>query len=148
MKHVLCISVLLLGGLMTPVEAQETTIKYFVQLIRGDNATTAPEAGSKPVTGQLAKALSPFNWKNFWEIGRKEVSIPAGKTARVRLMDDFEVEIDTTDMTKRKVTAFREGKSIACNKRPMGDTMTIIGCERDSDSAWFVVVGRDKGDAE
>jgi hypothetical protein len=47
-------------------------------------------------------------------------------------------------MTKPRVTVFQNGKAIACDTRPMGETVTIIGGERDAMSAWFIVVRRDK----
>jgi hypothetical protein len=63
---------------------------------------------------------------------------------RVCLSKEREVEIDLSNRKCRKVTAFENGKVVQRISRPLGEGMTLIGGERDQESAWFIVVRRDK----
>lgn len=125
-----------------PAEHQSNT--YYVQLVRGNNDDAPPQPGSRPVGIKVARHLkSALNWKSYWELNRQQVAVCSGKTARVCLSSDRQVEIDLTNRKRRKVTAFENGKVVQRTMRPVGEGMTVIGGERDPNSAWFIVVRRD-----
>src|SRR5215475_14550651 len=120
-----------------PTEHQSNT--FYVQLVRGNNEDAPPESGGRPVGIKVARHLrSALNWKNYWEINRRQVTVCSGKTTRVCLSKEREVEIDLTKGKCRKVTAFENGRVVQRMVRPAGEGMTLIGGERDSESAWFI----------
>ena len=118
---------------------------YYVQLVHGSDGKAPPPAHSQPIgpklSGQVRRVM---RYKSYWEVARKEVDVAEGHKASVMVGQHCKVEIDLTQPNKRRVTAFRKGKPVAADTRPSGQTMTIIGGDRDGNEAWFVVVRRDK----
>jgi len=113
--------------------------------VRGNNDDAPPEPGSRPVGIKVARHLrSALNWKNYWEINRRQVAVCSGKATRVCLSKEREVEIDLSNRNRRKVTAFENGKVVHRILRPAGEGMTLIGGERNAASAWFIVVRGDR----
>jgi len=140
------LSVLFLGFLLNgSPSAEHRANTFYVQLVRGNNDDAPPEAGSRPVEMKVARHLhSALNWKNYWEVNCKQVAICSGKARKLCLSKQREVEIDLTNRGRRRVTAFENGKVIQCMMRPAGEGMTVIGGDRDPDSAWFIVVRRER----
>jgi hypothetical protein len=116
---------------------------YYVQLIRGTDQDQSPDRNSKRIQPHLAVAFhSVFKWKSYWEINSRQVELQAGRTTRVRLNPEREVEIDLTDPSRRAVTAILNGKKVQRTVSPRGEERTLIGGDRDGNSAWFIVVSR------
>jgi hypothetical protein len=119
------------------------SVAYYVQLIRGTEQDQPPDPKSKRIHPRLAGAFySVFKWKSYWEISSREVELEAGRVVRVRLNPERDVEIDLTDPSKRAVTAFLNGKKVQRTVSPRTEARTFIGGDRDSNSAWFIVVSR------
>jgi hypothetical protein len=140
------LSVLFLGFILNgtpPAEHQSNT--FYVQLVRGNNDDAPPQPGSRPVGIKVARHLrAALNWSNYWELNRRQVAVCSGRATRVCLSKEREVEIDLTSWNRRKVTAFENGRVVQRSSRPAGEGMTLIGGERDPESAWFIVVRRDQ----
>jgi hypothetical protein len=125
--------------------AEEGAITFYVQLIRGTDDEQAPAPGSKRVGPKLAETFhAVFKWRRYWEISRKEVAVTPGHRAKLQLSNERAVVIDLTDPKTRKVTVFQKGQLVERTTRPVGDAMTLIGGDRDRQSAWFIAVRRDK----
>lgn len=128
-----------------PANKAQHPVMYYVQLIRGNDSDKPPTLGNKPAGPKLDTQLrAVFKWKSYWEVNREDVKVVPGQKTKVRLSKDRDVEIDLTEAGKRKVTAFQNGKALECTTRPLGESMTIIGGDRDPKSVWFIVVRRDK----
>ena len=126
-----------------PAEHQSNT--FYVQLVRGNNDDVPPQPGSRPVGIRVARHLrAALNWKNYWELNRRQVAVCSGNATRVCLSKEREVEIDLTSRNRRKVTAFENGRAVQKALRPLGEGMTVIGGERSDESAWFIVVRGDR----
>jgi hypothetical protein len=54
------------------------------------------------------------------------------------------IEINLSKPLKRSVTTISNNKPVCSTTQPVGNTLTIIGADRDKKRAWFVVVRRDK----
>jgi hypothetical protein len=118
-------------------------VAYYVQLIRGSDQDHLAESNGKRIHPHLAEAFhSVFKWKTYWEISSRHVELEAGRATRVRLNPEREVEIDLTDPSLRAVTAFLNGKRIQRTVSPRSEQRTLIGGDRDGNSAWFIVVSR------
>lgn len=140
-----CLAVFASGEFAPAFGVEIARLTYYVQLVRGNNEAKAPEPGAHRIGPKLAKKLRPvFKWESYWEIKRQSVEIEPGKKSRVRLSTEREIEIDLTDAAHRTVIAFQSGKPVSRTKRPIGEGMTIIGGDRNTNSVWFIVVRRDK----
>lgn len=128
--------------------ADTAATTYYIQLIRGTRESRPPTPDARPIGPKLSKPLrGVFNWTNYWEMSRHEVTVPRGKKARFTLNKERAVEIDLTKEGHRKVTAYEDGKPVSTITRSSGDHMTIIGGDRATNTAWFIVVRHDKPDA-
>lgn len=140
------LSVLFIGFIVngTP-SAEHQSNTFYVQLVRGNNDDAPPQPGSRLVGLKVARHLhSALNWKSYWEINRQQVAVRSGRARRVCLSKERAVEIELTKRGCRKVTAFENGRVVQRTLRPDGEGMTLIGGERDQESAWFIVVRRDR----
>src|ERR1041385_2252869 len=77
---------------------------YHVQLIRGTAENKPPEPNSKLLSAQEAGCFrSVFKWKSYWQISSQRVEILNGRSTRIRLNMEREVEIDLTRPEQRLV---------------------------------------------
>lgn len=131
--------------LMVSCSDRPDKLAYQVQLVRASNEVQPPEPGGAVIGPELAQHLRPvFSWTNYWEIARQEISVSSGRKARLRLSPQRAVEIDLTTAGKRTVVAFSNDAVVSRVTRPLGDSMTIIGGDRDRKTAWFIIVQSDK----
>jgi len=125
--------------------AGQGTTTFYVQLIRGTEANQPPHPGCKQVGPKLAGTFRPvFKWKNYWELNCQQVAVVHGRATRVKLGNGREAEIDLRNPKQRRVAAFQDGQLVERTVLPAGESMTIIGGNRDGKSLWFIVVRRDK----
>ncbi len=145
MKRTLVVLILSVLALGVEARAGEDATTFYVQLVRGTDTGQAPGPRYKRIGPKLAQEFCPvFNCKGFWEIKRRQVAVRPGHAARVELGNGREAEIDLRSPKERTVTAFQNGKLVDRTVSPAGQTMTIIGGNRDRKSVWFIVVRRDK----
>jgi len=120
-------------------------IAYYVQLIRGSDQEQSPVANARKITPKLAGAFrSVFKWRTYWEISSRRVDLESGRATRIRLNPEREVEIDLSAPGRRAVTAFLNGKMVQRTVCPRSENRTLIGGDRDGNSAWFIIVSRYK----
>lgn len=144
MKSVWILSVAVLS-LVAGASAQEKPVTYYVQLIRCSDRETPPEAGSRRVGPKLAERFQGvFRCKSYWEIGQERVEISPKRSGVVHLRNGRDVQIDLSQAGKRKVSTFYRGRLLDRTVEPVGESMTLIGGDRDQNSHWFIVVRRDK----
>jgi hypothetical protein len=125
--------------------AAEKPLVYYVQLIRCSDVEQAPEPGSRRIGARLAERFQcVFRCKSYWEISRDKVEVLPSQTARARLRNGREVEIDLSVPGKRRISTFSKGRLIDRTVEPASENMTLIGGDRDQTSHWFIVVRRDK----
>jgi hypothetical protein len=145
MKRLLVIIVLTSLGLGTGATSGEKPLVYYVQLIRCSDKDQPPEPNSKRVGPKLTETFRcVFRCKSYWEINQKKIELIPNHVARARLGNGREVEIDLTHPGKRRVSTFHNGRLVDCTVEPLGESMTLIGGDRDPTSHWFIVVRRDK----
>jgi hypothetical protein len=130
---------------LSTAAAGEKALVYYVQLIRCSDQEQPPEPGSRRIGPKLAERFQcVFRCRNYWEINQEKVEVLPSKSARVRLHNGRDVEIDLSQPGKRKVSTFHKGRLIDRTIEPVGENMTLIGGDRDQTSHWFIVVRRDK----
>jgi hypothetical protein len=132
-------------GVNAGLAAPEEKTVFYAQLVRGNDQEKPPFSYCKPIGPKLAEKLQPiFRFKHYWVIAQREITLNAGQKARVVFNQERAVEIDLTTPKKRTVVAYRDEKALQRVISPVDQEMTILGGDRDSDSAWFIVVRRDK----
>jgi hypothetical protein len=126
-------------------DAATDKVTYYVQLVRGTDENTPPLPEARRIGPKLAKLFKPvFRWQHYWEIALREVNLARGQKTRIRLSPQREVAIDLTKPGKRMVITYLDGKEFSRDTRPSGDSMTIIGGDKDTRNSWFIVVRHDK----
>jgi hypothetical protein len=144
MKYAAVFAVLLALALAWYSRTHAGSITYGVQLIRGTDTDYRPEAGGRQVRPDLADRFrSIFKWKDYWQIASFEAKATPGKITRLRLNSERGVEIDLTQAGKRRIAALWKGSVVGRATCPAGEGLTLIGGDRDQNSAWFIVVHRE-----
>lgn len=145
MKRLLVIIILAGFGLGSAASSGDKPLTYYVQLIRCSDVDQAPAPSCKRVGPKLAQKFKcVFRCKSYWEISRQQIELVPHHVGRARLGNGREVEIDLTQPGKRRVSTFHNGRLIDRTIEPLGESMTLIGGDRDPTSHWFIVVRRDK----
>lgn len=145
MKPLLVIMVLASLGLSTALSSGPKPLTYYVQLIRCSDKDQPPEPRSKPIGPKLAEKFKcVFRCKSYWEINQQAIELVPNHIGRASLGNGREVEIDLTRPGKRRVSTFHNGRLIERTVEPLGESMTLIGGDRDQTSHWFIVVRRDR----
>ena len=145
MKYILGIFAAAGLALSSVTTAAEKPLVYYVQLIRCSDLEQPPEPGSRRIGPKLAERFQcVFRCKSYWEISQDKLEVLPNQTARARLRNGREVEIDLTQLGKRRIATFSKGRLIDRTIEPASENMTLIGGDRDQTSHWFIVVRRDK----
>ena len=145
MKYTLAIMAATMLALPSWAGAVEKPLVYYVQLIRCSDQEHAPEPGSRRIGPKLAERFQcVFRCKSYWEISQEKLEVIPNQSARVRLHNGRDVEIDLKQAGKRRVSTFYKGHLIDRTVEPSSENMTLIGGDRDQASHWFIVVRRDK----
>jgi hypothetical protein len=149
MKAVACLMILLVGALAVrsaPLPAAESEDSFAVQLIRG-TGNAKPEAPSwKPLEPKLKARLMPcFRWSHWWELATVQTNIAVGKTRRVRLSADREIDIVRHSALETEVRLYLKGLLAQKSSRSSQSGPWIMGGTRENDESWFIVVTPPKG---
>jgi hypothetical protein len=131
-------------GVSAACLADGPPVVFYAQLIRATDREVQ-EAAWKPIGPKLSSRLCPkFRWKNYWEVSRQTLSVPAGMKSRVRLNPEREIEIELRAEGDSEIRLFTAGKLVQKSRQSLQSKMSIIGGTRENEDSWFVVVRRDK----
>ena len=90
---------------------QANGLKTSAVLIWGANEEVSPDPKMKPVEANLAKELADtFKWKHYFEVRRKEASIPEGTTNKFVMSDKCTVEVKNLGTNAISVVLIGDGK--------------------------------------
>jgi hypothetical protein len=144
-------SVLMLSLLMAiifnaPLCRATDVLKAEALLIWGTDDAQSPNPKFTPVDDALAKKLgkSPYRWKHYYEVSRKNLNIASGTTQKdVILSKHCTLEVSNLGGERLEIKLFGKGKLVSTQKELMvGKCMLIIGGASENDTAWFVVLRR------
>ena len=148
MKGVLVVLfALVLPALATP---DNDAVALWVQLVHGTHAAAEAQPASwKRIGPDLNKRLTGiFRWQEYWEVARAEIVAEPGRVAKTRLGSERDIAISFKSPTELEVRLYRNGHLVRKAHRTLKQNMTIMGGDADQKEAWFVVVRRDKPQAE
>ena len=144
MKAVACLMILLVGALASqsaPVPATEADVTFTVQLIRGTEHAKPEAASWKPLEPKLKARLAPcFRWSHWWEVATVQTNIAVGKTRRIRLSADREIDIARHSVSETEVRLYQKGVLAQKSRRSTQNGQWIMGGTRENDESWFIVV--------
>jgi hypothetical protein len=145
MKAAVGLSLLIVLGLCSAAMSAESVVTFDVRLIRGTDHSKPDQAGWKPVEPKLHAQFHPiFRWKHYWEVNHASVSVLPGKTARVRLSNQREVEIGLLGPREAEVRLFVDNYLSRKSRQRIHHGSWIMGGTRDNEESWFIVVTPEK----
>lgn len=123
-------------------------LKFEVQLIWGTNDKNSPNPKHKPVEPEIRKKLDeiPLKWANYFEVTRKQITVPKGGKAREPLSEKCSIEVKDIEGRKIELKLFdKHGKAVIEHKQPLpkGELLLVSGNAPDK-TAWFIAVKRIK----
>lgn len=123
---------------------QAADLKVEVKLIWGSNADSSPDPKHKKLDTNLTEFFKKtYKWKNYFEVNRKNVTIPEGKQVPVPLSDVCKVEVKYLGGNRIEVKLYGHGKLVitGIHNLPQNDRLVIAGDDKN-DSAWFIAFKR------
>ncbi len=120
-------------------------LKLEALLIWGTNEEKSPDPRHKPVETQVAKKLKdlPFKWSHYFEVNRKEFTVPRDQPRRVAMSDECEISVRQAENDQVELILYGKGKRVGriTQKLPRGETL-VLGGNAPNYTAWFVVLQR------
>jgi hypothetical protein len=130
------------------VQAGEA-MRVETQLIWGTNDPQSPDPKHKAIDAELAKKLSrsPYKWKNYFEVTRQVVEIPASETKKnVKMSDRCTLDIKNLGDGRVEVTLHGDGKVVSRHVEALPDNWPLIlAGDAKNDTAWLVVIKKIDG---
>lgn len=122
--------------------AGDKNFKLDAQLIWGTNQQKPNHPDLKEISPDLRNKLCKvFKWKNYFEVGRKEITLPQEACKRIRMSPKCELEFGKVGGNTIEVKLYGENKLVVTKKQSLspGEPMVLAGDDKN-DSAWFVVI--------
>ncbi len=129
---------------LAAVKAGNDELKLQATLIWGTNGTKPKDPGLKDVEPETAKKLrGVFKWKNYYEVGRTNLTVAVGTGKMVTMSPKCEVSVQNLGKSKVAVELYGEGKMLVQKRQPItaGELLVLAGDDKN-DTAWFVILNR------
>ena len=118
-------------------------MKLEAQLIWGTDDAQPSDPKIKPVEGELAKKLknSPFKWKNYFEVSRKQLAVPKDGEKKEAMSKQCELSVKNLGGDKIEVQLIGKGKLVEKRNQPLPKgKLLLIGGNAENTTSWFVVL--------
>ena len=125
------------------VVAQADPITVQARLVLG---TSKEQKGKTEVPDTIRKRLAKvFKWMKYYELRSRRMSIVDGATKTAKLSKTAKIEVSNRKNGRIGVSLFSEGKMLVQKNQLLkpGNCMVLAG-ESGTDSAWFIVLSKDK----
>jgi hypothetical protein len=140
---------LLLAIVVGATPAVKQPSRFFVQLIYASNSERPDEKSWVKIGPKLRGELSPvFRWKHYWQVTHTEVPVTPGSASKARLADERELEIGFQPDGRLRLIMYHNQKMVRKLKNMSPTERIIMGGNKTSADAWFVVVRPDKPSTE
>jgi hypothetical protein len=144
MIRIALVLLLLVGAPGLASSAQNDSLTFYVQLVRGTDDVAPPSREARLVGPELGKRLQVFKWKNYWEMGRRTIVLKPGGETRQRMTPHRDIDIALTSAQEMTVSIYVDGKLSRRRTQPADTAFYIAGGDHDKAQCWFIVVRRDK----
>ncbi len=122
---------------------QSHDLKLEAQLIWATNDSASPDPHHKRAEEAVYKKLqaSPFRWTNYFEINRKQFTLPSTGEHREQMSRECEIKVRNTGDSHIEVQLFGKGKLVGRIKQSLPkDKFLVTGGNAENATAWFVVL--------
>lgn len=134
---------LLFVGAAARVQAAD--LKLEAQLIWGTNDPQSPDPNHKPAEPEIQKKLrsSPFKWAHYYEVNRREFSVPKDNSTKIAMSKDCEIQVRNLDGSNVEVSLIGKGHPAGKVRQPLPKgELLIYGGDAPNFTSWFVVLKR------
>jgi len=125
------------------VVAQADPITVQARLVLG---SCKEDKSKTEVSDTIRKRLAKvFKWMKYYELRSRRMSIVDGATKTAKLSKTAKIEVSNRKNGRIGVSLFSEGKMLVQKNQLLkpGSCMVLAG-ESGTDSAWFIVLSKDK----
>ena len=132
---------LFVGGGFVVAQADPITVQAHLVL-----GTSTEQKGKTEVSNVIRKRLAKvFKWMKYYELRSRRMSIVDGATKTAKLSKTAKIEVTNRKKGRIGVSLFSEGKMLVQKSQLLkpGSCMVLAG-ESGTDSAWFIVLSKDK----
>jgi hypothetical protein len=149
MPRLLCTIWLLALVVPRLLAAEDHSVTFYIQLVRGTKTDKPMQVNWKPIGAKLSKKLSPvFKWARYWEVTRSQVTAVKGKSVRKKITPERDLELTLLKGNKAELRLYRKGALVRKVTVSTDATMSILGGDAAEDEGWFIIVRRDKPSTE
>ena len=131
---------------LTDTVARAGDMKLEAQLVWGAHTNKAPNPNIKPVEEEVRKKLAelPLRWTNYFEINRRQFSVPRGKSGKTSLSEKCAVEVKSLEGKKVEVFWYnKKGELVGRQTQPMGKgEMIVLGGNAPNSTCWLLTLKR------
>lgn len=116
--------------------------RYQVHLIWGTNGDKPKNKGLTDVDPKLQEKFKGiFKWKNYYEVTRKGLAVPAEGAQKLTLSDKCDIEVQDLGHSRAEIRLFGEGKLVVKKQQTVvPQEIIVLGGNSKGDTAWFVVL--------
>lgn len=139
--------IMLLSPLSIKSDPVEDLLKLDVILIWGTDEPKLIDPKSKPLSLKLLERFRKvFKWKEYYEISRQNVDLPAKLPINVRINEKWTLKLQKIEQEMVEVTLMEEGKITKKIRYPLlllkkGELLVLAGEDiAKSPDAWFIVI--------
>jgi hypothetical protein len=117
-------------------------LQFQVQLVWGTNGPKPDDKPFQVVNDKLREQLKVvFKWENYYEVCRKPFSVPKDTSARLKLSDRCQLEMQQAGPSRVEIRLFGGGRLVLKKTQPVvpGEISVLAG-DSENDTGWFVVL--------
>jgi hypothetical protein len=128
--------------LVSAAVAADKGRKLELTLVWGTNLDKSPDDKHTPLEPGLAKKLSLFKWKNYFQVNKMTVTVPAKSSVKQKLSEKCEVQLKDMGDSNFEIDLWGEDKHVIKKSQKIvkGELLTFGGDVKKSDGAWFVLI--------
>lgn len=128
--------------LSSTVAADKEGTKIESILVWGTDMAESPNEKHKQLEPELARKLQLFKWKNYFQVKRATVTVPAKGSIKHKLSEKCEIQLKDIGNSNFEVDLWGEDKHVIkkSQKLTKGELLTIGGDVKKSDGAWFILI--------
>ena len=125
--------------------AGASELKFEAQLIWATNDKKSPDPKHKPAEPEVKKKLGelPLKWENYFEVQRKQFTVPKGGTTKVSMSEKCAIEVKHVDGDKVEVSLIGKGEAVLKRTQALPKAeMLVLGGNAPNETAWLVTLKR------
>jgi hypothetical protein len=112
------------------------------QLVWGTNNEKPDDPKLKEVDAKVTDKLrGVFKWKNYFEVSRQSIAVPASSPKKVKMSEHCELEVQNLGNSSIEVKLYGKGKMVVRKTQKIKpNELLVLAGDDKNDTAWFVVM--------